>query len=94
MDEATVQATLAEHGEKLKSLCRRMDNVERLTESVHSLAISQEKVTASLTNLTEKVDKVSGVIDEMQAKPAKYWAQVITSIISALVGAGIAMFIK
>ena len=71
-----------------------MDNLEKLTESVNALAISVERLTSQQATTEHQVETLTGEVTEIKEKPAKRWDTVIAAIISALVGAGIALLIK
>jgi chromosome segregation ATPase len=71
-----------------------MDNLEKLTESVNKLAISVERLTQQQATTETQVETLSDEMNEIRDKPAKRWDTVVTAIISALVGAGIALLIK
>ena len=87
-------AALARQEEKINGLARRMDNLEKLTESVNKLAISVERLTAQQQTTDTEITKLTGDVNELKEKPAKRWDTVIAAVISALVGAGIALLIK
>lgn len=89
-----IGAAIARQEEQIKGLCKRMDNLEKLTESVNSLALSVERLTTQQKTTDDKVDLLSGEVNEIKEKPAKHWETAIAAIISALVGAGIALLIK
>ena len=82
MDMQEFGAAMARQEEQIKGLARRMDNLEKLTESVNKLAISVERLTTQQQTT------------EIREKPGKRWDTVVAAVISALVGAGIALLIK
>lgn len=94
METQEIGAALARQEEQIKGLARRMDNLEKLTESVNKLAISVERLTAQQATTETQVESLTAEVDEIREKPAKRWDMVIAAIISALVGAGIALLIK
>lgn len=94
MDEAKILEALARDSERIKALDARMGNLEKLTESVNKLAISLERLTAQQTATEQRVETLTSDVEEMKQKPAKRWDTVVAAIISALVGAGIALLIK
>ena len=94
METEAIGAALARQEEQIKGLARRMDNLEKLTESVNKLAISVERLTNQQRAAETQIDELTDDVNELKDKPAKRWDMVITAIISALVGAGIAYFIK
>ena len=94
MDTNEIGAALARQEEQIKGLARRMDNLEKLTESVNTLAKSVERLTVQQAQTDTQVETLSGAVDELKEKPAKRWDTVIAAIISALIGAGITLLIK
>ena len=94
IDVEETGAAIARMEEQIKGLARRMDNLEKLTESVNKLAISVERLTSQQATMDTQITTLSNEVNEIQEKPAKRWETVVAAIISALVGAGIALMIK
>lgn len=94
MDEQNMVQELTRHSERIENLSKRMNDLEKLTESVQSMAISLERVTNKLTATEERVNHIANDVDQIKEKPAKRWDLIITTVISGLVGAGIALLIK
>lgn len=87
-------AAIARMEEQIKGLARRMDNLEKLTESVSKLAISVERLTSQQTTMDSQITNLVSDVNEIKDRPAKNWQTVVAAVISALVGAGIALLIK
>lgn len=94
MDMQDIGMAIARQEEQIRGLAQRMDNLEKLTESVNKLAISVERLTQQQATTETQVETLSDEMNEIRDKPAKRWDTVVTAIISALVGAGIALLIK
>ena len=94
MDTQEIGAALARQEEQIKGLARRMDNLEKLTESVNKLAISVERLTAQQAATDTQIETLTGDVTELKEKPAKHWETAVAAIISALIGAGIGILIK
>lgn len=94
MEMQEVVAAIARQDEKINSLADRMGNLEKLTESVNKLAISLERLTAKEAAVETRVGEIAEDVDDLKQKPVKRWETVIAAVISALVGAGIALLIK
>lgn len=94
MDEQAVVAALARQEEQIRGLARRMDNLEKLTESVNKLALSVERLTSQQGRTESEVEALTTEVNEIKDKPAKRWDMIVAAVISALVGAGIALIIK
>lgn len=73
--------------EQVKTLFKQQTNIEKLTETVHTLALSIKEQGMNLQSTDKKLDGVQADVDELKQKPAKRWETVITGVISALVGA-------
>ena len=94
MDMQEIGTALARQEEQIKGLARRMDNLEKLTDSVNKLAISVERLTSQQAVTEGQITTLTSDVNELKEKPAKRWDTVVAAIISALVGAGIALLIK
>ena len=94
MDMQEIGAALARQEEQIKGLARRMDNLEKLTESVNSLALSVERLTNQQATTETQITTLTDDVTELKDKPAKRWETLIAAIISALIGAGITLLIK
>ena len=94
MDTQDIGAALARQEEQIKGLARRMDNLEKLTESVNALALSVERLTNQQATTDSQLETLTDDVNEIKEKPAKRWDVVWTALISALVGGGIAYLIK
>ena len=94
MEQQEMAVAIARQTEQIKALSDRMGNLEKLTESVQRLAISLEQLTARQSATETQVTNISEDIEEIKTKPAKRWDTVVAAIISALIGAGIALLIK
>ena len=79
---------------QIKALADRMGNLEKLTDSVNRLALSLEKLTGKQTATETQVKRLTDDVETIKDKPAKRWELVVGAVISALVGAGIALLIK
>ena len=70
-----------------KSAHNRIDNMERLTESVYTLATETKLMREEMNDLKDRVTSI-------EEKPSKRWDLVVTTIITAVVSGGIGMFIS
>ena len=80
--------------EQIKGLARRMDNLEKLTESVNSLALSVERLTNQQATTETQITTLTGDVNELKEKPGKRWDLVVTALITAIISAGITLLIK
>ena len=77
----------ARMSEQIKGALKRIDEQKALTESVHKLALSVEKLTLVQHQTEQKVDSLTRDVDEIRQRPAKKWETVITVGITAFVTA-------
>lgn len=94
MDLQEIGQAIARQEEQIKGLARRMDNLEKLTESVNKLAISVERLTSQQQTTETRVETLTAEVSEIRDKPGKRWDTAVAAVISALIGAGIALLIK
>lgn len=89
-----LQKQMAAAEEQHKTLFRRIDKAEKLTESVHALALSIQALTDNLNNTNATVSSLCDDMDDLKAKPAKKWetvtADIIKIVVAALVGFALA----
>ena len=89
-----IGTALARQEEQIKGLARRMDNLEKLTESVNTLAKSVERLTVQQAQTDTQITTLTGDVNELKDKPGKRWDLVVTALITAIISAGIALLIK
>lgn len=94
MDTQEIGAALARQEEQIKGLARRMDNLEKLTESVNTLAKSVERLTVQQAQTDTQITTLTGEVNEIKEKPGKRWDLVVTALITAAISAGITLLIK
>ena len=69
------------------SVHRRLDNLEKLVESVHVIATEMKAMRGDVNDITERVD-------EIEHRPQKRYDTIITACITALVGGIVGYFIN
>ena len=92
MDE--MGARIARIEEQIKELGRRMETLEKLTESVHSLTLTVRDLVNQQAETEQDVETLSSDVKEIKEKPAKRWDAIVAALIAGVVGAGIGHFIK
>ena len=92
MDDTS--AAIARMEEQIKSLDRRMGNLEKLTESVQTLALSVQELATKQTSTEHDVEALTNEVAEIRDKPAKRWDAIVAALIAGIVGAGIGHFLK
>ena len=78
---------LATQKEQIKTLFTRVNEQKTLTDSVHKLAISLERLTSAQKSTADKVDDLTGDVEDLKNKPAKRWDSATTVVITAIITA-------
>lgn len=90
MNEVELAEILQDHRGRIGSLEHRMDNVEKLTESVNNLAITTSNLVSEVRHTNDSVKEIKEKMNEVSGKPGARLEQIKTAIISALATAIIA----
>lgn len=93
-DQEATSVAIARMEEQIKQLDRRMGNLEKLTETVSSLATSVKVLTESIKQTDDNVESLRKDVVEIHDKPAKRWDTVMKAIITAVIGLIIGSLIK
>ena len=64
------------------SMEHRMCDLEKLTESTHSLALATQNIANKQESLTTAVTTLQGDVDGLKAKPAKRWDALTGTLIT------------
>lgn len=75
--------------EQIKGIYKRLDEQKELTESVHKLALTLERLTSAQKSTEEKVDGLANDVEEIRSRPGKRWEGAITVVITALITAAV-----
>ena len=88
----------AELQAQVKTLFTRSTEDRKLLESVHSLAISVERLAGESHAMRKDVDNLQRTVSKIEDKPADNWRTIVKSalsgIVGALVGAAMLLLIK
>ena len=90
LSDIEIQQALVElsaQKEQIKTLFTRVNEQKTLTDSVHKLAISLERLTSAQKSTADKVDDLTGDVEELKNKPAKRWESATTVVITAIITA-------
>ena len=85
--QASNEQRLINSIDDIKRLETKTDTLSKLTETV---AVSNERIStmdSTISKLDNTVNELNVKIDEINEKPAQRWEQVITALISTVVGA-------
>ena len=70
----------------IKSAHHRIDNLEKLADSVHNIAMSTSQIATETKALREDYAKADERIEKLEEKPVKRYETVITAILTAICG--------
>ena len=69
------------------SVHRRLDNLEKLVESVHVIATETKAMRGDVNDITKRVD-------EIEQRPQKRYDTIITAFVTAITGAVIGYLVR
>ncbi len=76
----------------IKSAHHRINNLEKMADSVHEIAISTNQTVTEIKVLREDFKNVNDRVDELEYKPVKRYETFITALLTGL-GTGIVGFL-
>ena len=88
-----LEVQMAELRQEMRDISRRLDNLEKLTQSVYDLASSVKVLSEKQSTTDDNVQKIAEDVDELKNKPAKRWESVVAALIAGVVGAFIGHFL-
>lgn len=86
-----IRATQAAAEEQHRTIFRRLDQQDKLIESVNNLATSNKLLAEEQKRQGKRIDGLCDDVEEIKAKPAKRWEGVVEKIIYTIVGALISL---
>lgn len=86
-----IRATQAAAEEQHRTIFRRLDQQDKLIESVNNLATSNKLLAEEQKRQGKRIDGLCSDVEEIKAKPAKRWEGVMEKIIYTIVGALISL---
>lgn len=81
-----LEKTLAAAEEQHKTLFRRIEKAEKLTDSVSDLALSLRDLVNAQKTTDSKVDKLCVTVEEIKDKPGKRWEALAIDALKVVVG--------
>ena len=94
MNEVDIELKLNDHEHEIGSLKHRMSDVEAQTKAINNLALSVEKLALSVQYMNDEQKESIKRLEVLENKPAKRWEQVISLIITTIVGAVIGFLLS
>ena len=92
--EAEMIAKLAAFETEVKDMNRRLESLEKLTQSVHDVATSVQLLAQRQSAMEGQVSTIAEDVGELKDKPAKRWESVVACVISGLGGAFITYLVS
>ena len=78
--------TLPAYKERMKALDDRINKVEAITEEIHNLTLSVERLTITLSNVVRQQESQENRIDIIESKDGEMWRTFVKYVITAVVG--------
>lgn len=80
--------------ERLNSLEMQMKETKAINENVQKLALAMERQTGLVENMSGQICQVRKDVEEIKTVPSKRWDLVVGIVLTAVITAVIAYFIK
>ena len=94
MPDTDTAVALAEIRKEIGSLKHRMDDVERIVDAVHNLAVEMARQTEEISHMSGSVEQLNKDVKELKEKPADRWDKLIDTLIGAIAGAAAAIIFR
>ena len=94
MPDTDTAVAIAEFRKEIGSLKHRMDDVERIVDAVHSLAIEMARQTEEISHMSGSVEQLNKDVKELKEKPADRWDKLVDKLIGAIAGAAAALIFR
>ena len=88
-----IERTVVQHTEQIKTLFSRVEQQEKMMQSINDLTLSVKELALGQKNLKEDVTTLRGDVDEIKSKPGKKWEDVTGKILWAVLAAAIGVFL-
>lgn len=82
-----LEKAVIQHTEQIKTLFANQAQLEKLVESVNSLAVSVKELALKQNTLSTDVSGLRADVDEIKEKPAKKWDSITEKILWAVLAA-------
>lgn len=83
----------ARHDEQIKTLFRRIDEIQHDVKDVQKLVANVERMATNMETITEKMSEIKKDVADMKKEPGDNWKKLTWGILMIVVGAvvGIAL---
>ena len=72
----------------------RLELLEETVREMQKVVISVEKLALSIDNMAKEIQRQGDHLEKLESEPADKWKKAVWLVVSALIGAATAMFIK
>lgn len=79
---------------RMKSIEDRVDKVEVITNEIHNLSISVERLATTVENMLVRLTEQEKRLSKVEDKDADMWQTVVKYALTAAVGAMVGFFFK
>ena len=86
--------TVPAYKERMKALDDRINKVEAITEEIHKLTVSVEKLAVTISNVVEQQKSQENRIDAIESRDAEMWRTFVKYIITAVVGVAVGFVMR
>ena len=91
-----IEEAVVRHSEQIKTLFSRVDQQQKMMESINDLAISVKELALQQGQMQKDVAGLQGDVEAIKQKPAKKWedasAKVLWAILAAVIGLALGKF--
>ena len=89
MDE--LEKTVIQHTEQIKTLFTRVDQQDKMMQSINTLTVSVKELAMGLNSVKEDVGSLQYDVETIKAKPGKKWDDITSKILWAILAAVIGL---
>lgn len=95
MDQiANLRERIATLEQDEKDVHRRLDNLESMVESIHTLANTSVELAAELKAMRKDVNDIDDRVESIENTPKKRYETIVTAILTSIVGIIVGYLIK
>lgn len=92
MDETEVEVTLAELRKEMDLCCRRLEDLEKMTNIVHQLSKEMVGLAKETGFMNQTLAQLRTKVTDLEYIPAKRWEGMVAAAVGAIVGAVVFSF--
>ncbi len=89
-----IKETTGRHAAQIKTLFERVGNLDKLVETVHSIAKSTELLAQNQGTIQKDVQGLKRDMDDMKQRPIKRWQLVLEKIVFTAIGIVVGWLMK